>query len=304
MESHVAAHVLLDPNRRGQQKARFLNGDVRLMTGGPTPLIKLLAFWAQRTVIPICWHDGWSPEGARVASCFALKFPSRLVGVTAAHVFSDFRARRERDPESVIQLHNEKFELEKSLIAINADLDIATFRLDEDCLFRIQHPAFNCGAWPPPKPREGCPVSFAGNAEALFNPSASGRVNSDSLLGGVTTVAGITDRDIRMNYDPAEAKGVAGIPVPPLGESWSGCSGAPVIMPLIESRPEGKLLTFAPVGLIIEGSYNDREGGAARGEAAKYDPIYARLLHFIQPSGEIIEPGANQWLPPQTVVRQ
>jgi len=74
-------------------------------------------------------------------------------------------------------------------------------------------PAFNCqNHWPPPEPKVGYLAGFAGFAEYLFAPDENFRVNTDNLAGGVPLIQGVSEREIRMVFDPREAKAVEGIP--------------------------------------------------------------------------------------------
>ena len=114
---------------------------------GTPVLVAYLAQCANQMVFPICWHDPTipPPKYVKAASCFALKFRERLVGVTAAHVVEAYLKARQEIPTLTCQLRNLcNFDLEGALIDRDAEIDLATFALTEeqlvDSFARIQLP--------------------------------------------------------------------------------------------------------------------------------------------------------------------
>jgi hypothetical protein len=257
---------------------------------GTPPLLAYLAQRATEMVFPICWHDPTIPypKYVKVASCFALKFRERLIGVTAAHVVDAYRETRKKIPTLTCQLRNLcDFDLEGALIDYDLRIDLATFALTEAQLATIQSPAFNCqNYWPPPEPRDGNWVSFAGFAECLLRPDEKFRVNTDNLAGGVSSIQ-VGEREIRMILDPRTVKAVEGIPMLPPGTSLSGCSGAPVIMAVLEfidGKP--RPIDFTVVGTIVDSTHPEK----SQGEIAEYPSIIARRMECLQPDGKLVRP--------------
>lgn len=268
-------------------------------TEGTPPLVIYLSRCANQMVFPICWHDPRipPPKYRKAASCFALKFPERLIGVTAAHVVQAYRMAGLHIPALTCQLRNLcDFDLEGALIDCDRDIDLATFALTEAQLSEIHSPAFNCQkVWPPPEPQVGWAAAFAGFAEYLFRPDENFRVNTDCVAGGASLIGGVGKSDIRMTYEPSTTKSVEGIPMIPRGVSLSGCSGAPLVVAVqefIDGKP--RPLAFTVIGAIIDSTNQQK----SRGESAEYVSIVARRLDCIQPDGKLIRPNSGQWLPP------
>jgi hypothetical protein len=266
---------------------------------GTPPIVAYLAQCANQMVFPICWHDPTipSPKYVKAASCFALKFRERLVGVTAAHVVQAYLEARQKIPTLTCQLRNLcDFDLVGALIDHDAEIDLATFDLTEQQLATIRSPAFNCqNYWPPPEPKVGHLAGFAGFAEYLFAPDENFRANIDNLAAGVLLILGVSEREIRMVLDPRDAKAVEGIPIIPHSASLSGCSGAPLVTAVLEfvdGKP--RLMDFTVIGAIIESADQEKSSG----EAADYVSIKARRIDCIQPDGKLARPNDDQWLPP------
>jgi hypothetical protein len=266
--------------------------------GGTLPMVTYLAQCANLMVFPICWHDPTvpPPKYCKAASCFALRFPERWIGVTAAHVVEEYLTARLQIPALTCQLRNLcDFDLEGALIDSDKEIDLATFSLTAELVGEIGSPAFDCqNVWPHPEPKVGYPVAFSGFAEYLFRPDENFRVNRDCVAGGVSLIQGVSQREIRLVYEPRDAKAVGDIPMIPRGASFSGCSGAPLVMPVLQPR-EGKLHPkITVIGAIIESTNQEK----SEGEAAEYVSIVARRIECIQPDGKLVRPNSDQWLPP------
>jgi hypothetical protein len=286
--NNAAFHVEVDGVSR-------LISDV--LPDGTPVLVAYLAQWANRMVFPICWHDPTipPPKYSRAASCFALKFREKLIGVTAAHVVKGFLEEKQKIPALTCQLrHLGDFDLEGALIDCDTEIDLATFDLTEAQLVEIRSPAFNCqNIWPPPEPQIGWAGAFAGFAEYLFRPDENFRVNADCLAGGVSQIE-VGRSEIRMTYEPQTAKTIGNIPMIPPGTSLSGCSGGPLVIAVLEimdgmPRP----VSFTVFGAII-GSTNQQ---GSEGESTEYVSVVARRLECIQTDGKLARPNDSQWLP-------
>ena len=271
---------------------------------GTPVLVAYLAQWANEMVFPICWHDPAipPPKYSKAASCFALRFREKIIGVTAAHVIKAYLDEKQNIPTLTCQLrHLVDFDIEDALIDQDAEIDLATFNLTEAQLAEIKSPAFNCqNIWPPPEPQTGCAAGFAGFAEYLFRPDENFRVNADCLAGGASVMQ-VGKSEIRMTFEPSTDKAIEGVPMIPQGSSLSGCSGAPLVMPLLEVR-DGmpRPIGFTVCGAIIRST--KQEG--SEGESAEYISVVARRLECIQPDGRLARPDTGQWLPPQPLLRQ
>ncbi len=82
----------------------------------------------------------------------------------------------------------------------------------------------------------------------------------------------------------------------PLGESFSGCSGGPVVLPLlVPQKGKQPSISVAPIGLISRGS--KKEPGRDHGNSAKFDIIRVRRISCIRPDGKLDRPADGGWLP-------
>src|SRR6266481_2016179 len=87
------------------------------------------------------------------ASCFMVRFPERLIMVTADHVFAKYQEDLEQTSSLVCQLGVMPFDLNDALIDRDRDLDIATFAISETQLAQIPGIPLDCtGKWRPPTP--------------------------------------------------------------------------------------------------------------------------------------------------------
>jgi hypothetical protein len=256
---------------------------------------KEIADFGLRMCRPLFWHDAASrwPKDVRGASCFVMRFPSRLVGVTAAHVVKQFGAAAAQIPTLVCQLHNIRFDLEAAIIDVDDDIDITTFAVSEAELTSSGAIAIDCRMrWPPPVPKPGSPIQLVGYPEIIR------RVNEDlsgiyEAYGALTTVDHVNDRDLFVVYDPSQSPvqpmkdAVGGIP--PVRFDMSGCSGGPVIT----HGEIGGLHRWFPAGIIVAGSGDVGSEGVAR----EFDTIRVRRIDRIRPDGTIDRASSSGWLP-------
>jgi hypothetical protein len=254
------------------------------------------AFRAQITkaalswVRPIWWYDWQQPFEALTitgASCFVLKFKTRYVGVTAAHVFNQLFATRRHTASLDIRLQLTPLNLLNAVIDTNDDIDIATFALSKQQVRDSGVQPFDVSLrWPSDLPIErGMPIHLVGLPEVLrFIDYAGGAVNSHAYQA-LGLVEHVTDRDIFTIYDPEQSRGSPALP--PLGFSMSGCSGGPAVL----HHMRNGIHRMYPVGLIVGGSLGQGEGAAA-----SFDLIRIRRTDWIAEDGSIRCPDIG-WLP-------
>jgi hypothetical protein len=247
-------------------------------------------------VRPIWWYDWRQPfEALKItgASCFVLKFETRYVGVTAAHVLNELFATRRHTASLDIRLQLTPLNLLNAVIETNDDLDIATFAVSEQQVGDSGVQPFDVSLqWPPDIPVEReMPIHLVGFPEALrFIDYTNGSVNSHAYqtLG---LVEHVTDRDIFTIYDPEQSRGSPALP--PLGFNMSGCSGGPAIL----HHMRNGIHRMYPVGLITGGPF-----GQGEGVAASFDMIRITRINCIDPDGRI--QAANMGWLPSTAVRR
>ncbi len=238
---------------------------------------------------PLYCHevDAPWPRPVKGGTCFFLRFGDVTFGVTAAHVIEVLLGRH-RERRQVFQVGNAGIDLEHSLIDLDTDLDIATFRFDRTTLEEIGGMAFVCSAddWPPPSPKPLWKLGFVGFPEKMTEVKA---LNHAEFLayGSMSAVEDVSDRDIICTYDPARDEAMPGFAKPDLGFNMSGCSGGPAIMYYTSNG----LTRWRPVGLIYKGPL-----GRAEGESEEFDIIRIRLLKYVKPDGTL-KRDASGWLP-------
>jgi hypothetical protein len=175
---------------------------------------------------PVYCHDRKAPFPKEVegGSCFVLRFDNGFVGVTAAQVFQAYEDARRTNCNLACQLRLMEFDFRDAIIATNADLDIATFKLSETELAEIDGTAIDCrGAWRPPVPTAMQEVSLAGFLEVmrLTFPDQSCVFQA---YGALTCVEDVSDREVLFTCDPAREQSIGGLEHPPHGFNMSGCS--------------------------------------------------------------------------------
>lgn len=238
---------------------------------------------------PLFWHIGVRNGGVPTgASPFILRFPQRLVAVTANHVIDQYLAALKADVRTVCQLSAAQVWPEKSFIARSAKFDLATFEINAEQLGNIGADTIDCcGNWPPPDVEEGDTLTLTGFLNNERTKLAPGRYEMPAW-GAHGIADAVTEREIVTIYEPDQVLAPRhDIAKPPLGFNMSGCSGGPVFL----IKQVNGLLRWFPVGLIYKGP-----GEKAEGEFASFDRIHVRRLHYLKPDGTINDPDAG-WLP-------
>jgi hypothetical protein len=228
----------------------------------------------------------------RGASAFILQFERGFIAVTADHVLQEYSASLEADDRTICQIGNCQVWLERSLVARNAKLDIATFEVVQSQLKDIGADTIDCrGQWPPPNVEVGDTITLTGFLDEQRRRFAANRYDMPAW-GAHGIAEAITETDIVTIYEPEHVLTVnTSVPKPPLGLNLSGCSGGPCFL----VKTVKGLLRWFPVGLIYRGPR--KEPGVDAGEFASFDQIRIRRLHFLKSDGAIEDPDSG-WLPP------
>lgn len=193
----------------------------------------------------------------------------------------------------VCQLRLTPFALHEAIIDSDVDLDIATFGLSEENLAKTGGIALDCcQQWPPPEPTPMRAVSWAGFPQEMLVTFAD-RSALFSAYGALSAIEDYSERNIMLTYDPARDQSFGGLPLPPLGLNLSGCSGGPVLM----HGTRNGLHRWFPIGMITSGPRKDPADMKSRGEAAEFDVIGVRRIHFLREDGRINAAVQSGWLP-------
>ena len=226
---------------------------------------------------PLFWTDPCLPWPKRLsgATCFILRFRTGLVGVTADHVIAAFEHDKCHARKIVAMLRTAPLDLAHVLIDRDPDLDLATFSVTEEQAAESQASVVDCrDMWPPPMPRVGAPITFAGFPEA-FREECEPTQSKFNAAASATWTQDITDRRIVATFDPARGdyRPRAAPEFADLGANWSGCSGGPV---LVHYEREGTHKWHA-VGVIVRGP-----GGNPTGASNPFDQF---LWLFVKSCG-------------------
>lgn len=250
----------------------------------------IIADFLLRVCVPLYWHDqdaGW-PRTVRGGSSFVMRFPDRLVGVTAAHVVDIYYQEAAQVRRLTSQLGKIAFDLHEKVLDLDAEADIATFSVSQEEMARIGAPAFDCRTeWPPPVPQAGSPIGLIGFPEQLILPKEIASAEFPAY-GALTIADDVSERDIIVTVDPTREVPLArSAALPPLGMNLSGCSGGPAVFHTFRSG----MLVWHPVGIVIGGA-GDRPEGAMQ----EFDIIRLRRINSIRSDGTI-ERRSSGWLP-------
>lgn len=250
-----------------------------------------LAEFTHSTAAPIIWHDRTKKSPKRIygATCFFLRFPDKIIGVTADHVVEAFNAALKSNGNIVCQIRtSEPIDLVNLIIDRCPDRDIATFSLPDDVFATLNAVPIDCSYdWPPPVPDIGRVVTFCGFPEEERTTPEIGVVEA-FVCGALTTIEDVTERDLIVAYDPKRDVAAPWAPwEQPLGYNMSGCSGGPVLM---HGDRKGLHRWFI-VAMVIRGP-----NGAGKGDAGAFDIITLRRIDAIQPNGKIKQDPVG-WLP-------
>jgi hypothetical protein len=182
-------------------------------------------------------------------------------------------------------VHTTPIDLLESIIALDDELDLATFHVVDSLVQSSGGTALDCRSnWPPPSITSGDTLSFSGFPEILKTAAGPDNIPFHAFVGMLHATS-VTDKDIKAVWDPTtDLRPISNPAVPKVGPNISGCSGGPVLL----HRDINGMHRWFPVGVIIEGP---------RGGDMPVDTFIARRLDFVQTDGTISRPYTGGWLP-------
>jgi hypothetical protein len=215
-----------------------------------------------------------APPVVHNGSAFLLNCGRGTFVVTAAHVFSQYMADKQRTQRLVSQIGNVSFDFEERLIDSGEDrrIDIATFHITAGEVAALEKKVVlgTDGTWPNP-PASGEIAffgGFLGNQRVAIGPNEV----SFGLHLGMTPVSDFTEHQIRCRFDRRYWVDVRGLGLPLPGFNLGGVSGGPLLSPTyFDNRWSWRL-----VGVISEAQM-----------LREYEAITAVRAHFILPDGRI-----------------
>lgn len=245
-----------------------------------------LEFVASLTT-PLYWV-GPATDGAglvaRNGSAFFIDTGAALFGVTAAHVIRGMQmACAEGGPISCQIGADLSFDLtdRNCLIAIDDDIDIATFRISADEVRALGKTVLTGyqKSWPPSPPERDRGVTYSG-----FPGVSTVWLVQREVSFGVCSAAGlassVSDTDVSSMIERQYLMDVMETGLPPSNFNFGGMSGGPMLT-VIEQRG---LRSWQLAGVIYQGPNPSDDAEQA---IAGLEIIRARRAHFLMPDGRL-----------------
>jgi hypothetical protein len=202
--------------------------------------------------------------GSHNGTAFFLNTGGGVFGVTACHVIDLWAAARASEDVGPLRLggggHSVAIDLDRDAIAMDREIDIATFRVSERDVKALGKEVLtgNQRTWPPAPPKERCGVYYAGYpGVGTQHPSpqsacfgvvrGSGIAHSVSERGVCTQL----ERDYLMPASVGEG-------LPPHNFDFGGMSGG-----LMLTVIQNKLRSWSLAGVIYEGPNTLADEGQA-----------------------------------------
>lgn len=201
-------------------------------------------------VVPMTWAKSLDPQGVHLTNgtAFFVRTPRAVFGVTAAHVVKQFLQDKAHDPRTVCGLvdSDTEVDLQRDLIDIGRTVDIATFRVEEGVISRLNKQPMT--SWPPKTPQIGKGVFYAG-----FPGQVRERQGPREFSFGLCSGAGIADdvdaEKIVTSIKRDELVDTLGYGLPPEGFEFGGMSGGPLL-----ALMETGIVSWSLAGVIYWGS--------------------------------------------------
>jgi hypothetical protein len=202
-----------------------------------------------------------------------LQTPSRLLGVTAAHVIRGYEEDQAREPHR-LQVGNAAIDdMSARLINIDDSVDLATFELDGGLLAQMGDVA-PLSLWPPLPPAEGRGIllgGFPGGARMTISPLEV----SLGLFFAMGIAKTVSDDQITWKIDREYALERPDRPTLPPNYELGGISGGPL---LSQFDSKAGLVTHRLAGIITEASARLEYVVAKRADMIREDGTIYRSL--------------------------
>jgi hypothetical protein len=186
---------------------------------------------AAHYAVPVMW-GGTGPDGVSSllhhGTGFFLECGGPVLFVTAAHVFREFQADKEKYSKVIFQLGPVRFHPEEALIAIDDDYDVVTFRADESVAEKAEKWIYrrSPSQWPPPPPDQGKGVFFGGFPKLYREEPAPDEIDF-GLYGALLTATSVREDRITCQLDHDYIEDLLDLGLPPKNAWLGGMSGAP-----------------------------------------------------------------------------
>jgi hypothetical protein len=247
---------------------------------------------------PLYWAVGddsgnWRSKNGTV---FFLNAGAGVFAVTAWHVIEQWRVARAKGNTGPLRLGgngtSSVIDLDLDLIAMNREIDIATFRVTEDCVKALGKEILmgNQTEWPPAPPEVGRGVYYGGFPTINTLDPSPGEA-SFGVVAGLGIAHSVSERDICAQLEREYLMPSSlGEGIPPNNFDFGGISGG-LMLTVIE---KSGLRLWSLAGVIWEGPNTSNDPNQA---IPDLEVIRARRAHFILPGGQLDVQRWN-WLTP------
>ena len=179
---------------------------------------------AKRMSAPFWWLDPDLPRGIRGGTICFVHTGARLLGVTAAHVHTEYLARRAVVPGLRCQIGGHSFNPEERLIALDPELDVATYGLSGVQVTAALADTHYAPKWPPDVNDEDAHV--VGGWPWTLSEQGDGEV-THSFLHFIAKLSSVSTRQMGIVTYTSTSIPWGGNSLP-LGTNLGGMSGGPV----------------------------------------------------------------------------
>jgi hypothetical protein len=220
----------------------------------------------QSCCTPIFWYENKANSSIlNNGTVTIVRTPDRLLGVTAAHIVNSY-FEQSKNLNIKLQIGEEVVpDLEKRIIAISDELDLATIHLEPSALDKQIIPL----SWPPKIPQEGRGIMLAGYpGKERLEEKRTCNFGSFTAIGIARTVTNDQITFLVEREFVVPSKDIADLP---RNYDLGGISGGPVIS-WFETKSFIASYHFA--GIVSEAS-------------SDYENIIAKRADFIEPDGSI-----------------
>lgn len=254
---------LLEKDREKSARAGLTNGFGR-------EIVKA----ASHYVAPILWGNPCSSApgfGLRNGSVFFMNCGHIPLATTAAHVYDAYLTAKQRDPEMVCQIGSLRFLPEERFIDKDQRLDVATFRITDEEITRLEKWVYRCdrSKWPPRPPATGKGVFFSGFPFVERKPFGDRSIEF-GIYSGILTATSVREDAIVCQFERDEWVDIVGGGLPPRNQWLGGLSGAP-----LWTLTETAVFSWRLAGIIYEFSQD-------------YELLYVRRPECVSPDGTLL----------------
>jgi hypothetical protein len=224
---------------------------------------------AKSFAAPFWWHNPERPVGSAVKRNGTMVFVdtgSRILGVTAEHVYRGYVSDFAEDRDLVCQVGGITFRPEDRLIEADQALDLATFELSEVLVVGSRSNIYRRVSWPPAPLATG-ELALLGGFPGALRGERVGETDFD-FAWFITRADSSSPRHTGILLNLAEAHSPTGVRLPP-GADLGGASGGPVFQ-----LHDGAISPLELVGFIYEYS-------------ASMELIYARHAASVSADGSL-----------------